>query len=344
MLLVDENSMFFNIPSNIFSNQPTLSYNLIGNYLINSYVGPMGANSIDKEKKSALLKAYNEAIERRALMLGGHISSHSNKVPVYNLINKKIEYIPHEMSTYNLNKEYNSDTTGTAVYFNSEKAIFKAVSELLEKNHLFLFWYGNYGHYIAEAQINHSYYKAIKNKGFLIDVFMINFIKDFYTVITIVYTNQKIVSSGVSGNTSFKIALSKSIEEAYLLLWQNNYINRKSHYQNVSNSKYTTLTNELKAFLNKKRKKTLDTISLEESHNNGDNDIEYLISNLPHWIKTMYICLLQDDNHKAVLAFSKELYNSLPQKNNLYLNKEINKQITNVKEYELDNIPNCMIV
>ena len=94
--------------------------------------------------KDAFLKFYSEYIERTVLA-----SNYRNekKIKAFDLINGKITTLERCCLSYGPNLiSGHCDTTGTSSNpFSSIDSVKKAISELIEKNELILFWYLNLG-------------------------------------------------------------------------------------------------------------------------------------------------------------------------------------------------------
>lgn len=137
----------FGYKKKAFSNkQVFLSTSRIGTFK-NEFgeIGPVDCGSIDQNKKRAILKAFSESVERRALVIGAKGDIEEDWIQSFDLINKCISKIPKGYSKFNNRCSIISDTSGTATHFNSKAAMLNAIKELLEKNSTFLFWYGKQG-------------------------------------------------------------------------------------------------------------------------------------------------------------------------------------------------------
>lgn len=345
MILINNTSKKFGLSSSIFKNEFCLSYNIFGNFLIDGFIGPIGATAIDSSKSVALIKAYHETIERQSLMIGGFPSnydSHQKKVAAFNLITNKIEEINLEKTKYINSGDNFSDTTGTAVNLESQSTIYKAVTELLEKNILFLFWYGNSGLELSDA----LYRELDETKPFIVNkykirVFLIKNFNVFFTVITIVIENNTVVSTGIAGDINYHEALKSSLREAHILLWQNSFLYQQNQSKTlVTHSIYS---HQVEKLLDSKP--LIKNISLSNNNSHSNDKLDRLVNNLPKWIKTLYIVLLQTRHGgKSILCYSNELYNSLPRNSTINLNRAINKSTLNIKTDFLDNIPDCIVL
>src|SRR5699024_1653610 len=140
------------------------------------------------------------------------------------LIKKESFYVSPEFATYRVQKPHVIDTTGVAVHINDQKALQKALEELLEKNVLFLFWYGKKGWKLtSNMHEQHSVYNRIVRDGYEMMAFLSREFYPLYTVITIVYKKEFIISTGISSSLHYEKALDSAFEEAYLLMWEKKY-------------------------------------------------------------------------------------------------------------------------
>ena len=109
------------------------------------YMGPVNCGSISLDKKLSIIKAFSESVERRAIAFGAKESKYDRESSyAYDILNNSITTIPNCMTRYRLNPPY-IDTTGTAAHSNPKYSVFAAISELIEKNAVFLLWYGKIG-------------------------------------------------------------------------------------------------------------------------------------------------------------------------------------------------------
>src|SRR5699024_1216735 len=120
-----------------------LCYSRVGGLYKNGYESPNGASSISTSKKLAFIKSHYEYLERRLLMTGHSIKN--QYIETFNLITSTFEKKSNDLSKFSREGSQIIDTTGTATHYNSAVAIYNALKELLEKNALFLFWYGGIG-------------------------------------------------------------------------------------------------------------------------------------------------------------------------------------------------------
>ncbi|GKV55344.1 hypothetical protein NCCP2222_12910 [Sporosarcina sp. NCCP-2222] len=340
MKFIKYNQAFFNYPSNLYSSDPKLTYIYWGNLLVDNLIGPTGSNAIDKSSKVSTLKSFNEAIERRALMAGGY-SNERNEVEYYNLVTSEIGTISKKYTTYSIDKKFFSDTTGTASYYNSHDTIYKATNELLEKNCLFLFWYGLKGKKVI-LNFENKYLNMLMKEGYSVEIFEVDYLSPFITYITIIHNDKDLVySTGISGGLNKTNCLLASIEEAYLLMWKNDFERIANPYNDFTLKHHIEFIDYLRDF-------SMKEISIKQCPNsNSKNNINLLVESLPSWIKELNVVRLNTtvkEANKVVLVFSRDLFNHIPLKRAIDLEKPINKETINLSEIDLKRIPECMII
>lgn len=337
------NKGLFNIPDTIYNHEPKLSFIYWGNLLVNNLIGPSGCNALGMTKSNSFLKSYSEAIERRALMAGGY-QNNKNEVEYFNLVNNTVGRIEVSFTRYSIDKTFFSDTTGTATYYTSEIAIYKALTELIEKNCLYIFWYGMLGRKV-EVKNKDSFHLTLENEGYIVDVFEVDYLDPFITFVTIVHNGKDFVySCGVSGDINKNAALKNSVLEAYLLFWKNAFQNlvyplytdfsKKNHIEFIKHLENYPCSRNI-CDMNNHIEKTVK------------NNVTDIIKTLPKWVTEMNVVMLKTtvkQSNKAVLVFSRDLFNHIPLKRAIDLDKKINKKTINLTEQELMSLPECMIV
>ncbi len=340
------------IPNSIFLTNPLyLSHVRLGKLMIGNKLSPDGANSLEYEKILSMKKAFSEAIERRNLLLGGITKDQNNHVLVWDILNKKEAKLPFHVTTYSTKLPHIIDTTGGAAHFDSRIAVKKGMLELLEKNAMFLFWYGRQGkkgvfeNFFSEMPI----YQYLVHAKYDIQFFINDFFSPLKVVFTILTRNGEYVSGGLGSNVSYRTALENSFKEAYLLGWQNEEHKFLSqHNPHIIESKkqiYVDITqeqlNHIKQFA-----------ALPEYINDDSNDeemdvIKDLATFLPKWIKGMYVIPYKNKLYpklKYVKVFSYDLYNHVPYNKYINVQQSINKYTLKLSQEELDQIPDCIFV
>ncbi|MEW4371345.1 YcaO-like family protein [Paenibacillus kandeliae] len=338
----------FNIPQSKFiENSIYTSICRIGNTVKNGYIGPDTASAIDINKQLSIKKAFSEIVERRALMFGN--INNTPYIDAFELISNKPAVLNSNYATYNQEEDLFTDTTGSAAHYSSKSAIYSALLELIEKNALFLFWYGKKGHRITNQQLKevkslskNTVFNHLNNTKKLM-VFESDFFHPLHIVYTIVIDQNIIVSSGVGSSFCFEEALQHSFNEAYLLLWKNEslllFYRNDSDYRTYSESPENILT-----YLN--QFPTAKEINQIFSYKSQNKHIPDLLDTLPPWIEKIYLIPLTQciSKHlKCIKIFSPYMYNHIPSKKNINLNNPMNVYTINLKSEQMAKIPDCIV-
>ncbi|MED4129436.1 YcaO-like family protein [Shouchella miscanthi] len=329
----------YNIPLCLFHvDRLYTAFKRVGTFKIGNYIGPDTTNSFSVDLKQSIIKANSEGIERRSLMIGSK-ELISNCTCAYDLINKTTVTLPHKYSVYQVGGDHPCDTTGTAVHYKSEKAINKAILELLEKNSLFLFWYGKKG-WLVKDKLDNYIIKYLNNKNLLIKIYFNTEFNPLISVfVIIINTRKEVLSTGTSIGLSFNSTLEKALEEAYLLYWQNGTLEFNSLKRNEP-FEYPVFYDYFTGFETKK---------IPDKFNNDYINLNWriIIDCLPSWIQDLNLLYLQNSsNHnlKCVKVFSHSLYNHVPLK--IYINPKIaiNQNTLRLNQNDLNEIPECIFV
>lgn len=346
MIFITEDKKRFGTRKKIFVNERIHeSMSIIGAIVNNGYKTPTNCGGVAENKKLAQIKSLAESIERRALGINNY--EECSTIQAFDLINKKVEEVKASSIRYSLVEPY-VDTTGTAAHTISNKAIFNAVSELFEKNAVFLFWYGRRG-IKFESSFSTVYTTYLQKQGYEVHFFLIKEFLPLKIVITLAVSSDNSLNYkfGIGSALLLNDAIMKSTSEAYLL---------GNYYESLLYSflKGYSYSEELDKFFDKQtlgyviNLLKVPTIKQESILTKKDiiNNEEFY-SMLPSWIKQLLICILpQKINEKFIVvkAISSQLYNHIPKKEYLNLNKPINRQTINITPDEFEIIPNCPIV
>ena len=330
MIFADKRN--FGIVTNDFLNSYKIAYATFGSILTAKGNTPPDSTAIDQNTSIALIKCYHEYLERS--QIGLNIQNNKECIA--------INYIDNSLYQSNLNNYGygysmlygNVDTTGTGAGLNSKQLIHLSILELLEKNEMLLFWFLKKGMYIIKDMF-------IKNKitklGFSskqIEIFYIKELSNFPTYFVILIDNNRVIASGCGIADTDKQALTKALEEARLLEWQN---------KNNSNSSLVKLSaNEHKLFI-----QHINNLINYMPHKQFNNTISEELQ-IATWIKSLEFRVINIGGaHSSVIikCISKELFNCLPKLNNLKLsiNKEICK-VYNLNYELLKEYPECILL
>lgn len=323
------NHGLYNLPSSYYLNTLFLHYSNKGNITKEGKIGPSTSNSISKSKKVAVKKGYSELQERRSLMVGGYGTQ--KYVTAFDLIKKDIINVEKKYSEYLNNDTLKSDTTGTGCHNISERAVYKAYTELLEKNALYLLWYGKEGEII---QVNSPLLNLFEEKNLKVYILKNTSFAPFYTIATIITDGvENIFSTGINTDLSISISINNSIKEAILLFWQNQ---RNFSTKRIKNSQEAI--SYIKSF---SYEKNIQNLCFEPPKYN------IVLSCLPSWIENLYMIKLKNSNNnnlKVVEVFSPQMHNHTPTKEKIKLNSIFNKKTLNLNEKDLNDVPECFII
>jgi hypothetical protein len=340
----------YNIPYRLYSNQLCFSYSKVGTFTFKGYTGPNGGNSVSQNKKLAIKKSFSEMLERRSLMIGSDIDN-ERKVKALNLIDRKVYEILEKNIKFNDQEDIYTDTTGTSTHISSQTSIFNALKELLEKNCLFLFWYGRRGISLNSEELIRSLnfgYKFHHNQKLF--MFLNNDFPPFITIISVLIEDQKIIGSGIASDLNFKQAINASLFEL-ILLKEQKFINQT--YARIYGVRQrcfleSSLEEKEQYFHLKKLKNDLPIIKINIKSFNKvkTKNIFQIVDSLPSWIESLYCVYIKhnlNNQLKTVRVYSKELYNHIPIKDWVSGSKPVSIHF-NINKVEIDSTPNCPII
>ncbi|MFS0859376.1 YcaO-like family protein [Paenibacillus taichungensis] len=346
-MLYMSNPIHFNIPEQKFITDDTYtSFSRIGNFLKNGYIGPDSSTAIDFSKHQSVIKAYSEMIERRAISAGG-IPFDEENVHAVNMINSKSVIIDKKYSTYSLSGEFPIDTTGASSHISSEKAVINSLREIIEKNALYLFWYGKKGCSIKmdiSLMNQHKLLSGLINQ----DKEVLFFINDFFCPLKVVFCfiifKNFVCASGVGTSFSVEEAVFKSVQEAVLLQWKDESNELVSMSRQVFKKRYEDHSEYIEYL-----SRGYGSISLNEYKDNTATKnitVPGLLSVLPSWILDLYMIPLKQtvtSKVKCVKIYSPYLFNHIPLKEYINLRNPMNVNTINLDEQSLLKIPNCIV-
>ncbi|MBT2285401.1 YcaO-like family protein [Paenibacillus polymyxa] len=310
-------------------------------------MGPIGSGAISLDKRSAVIKAFSESVERRSLLFGS--KSIDEMSLAYDLLNERTFEIPTKLTKYN---EYNPvvDTTGTAVHNNPDYAVYNALVELLEKNCVFLFWYGKWGRKLKVEKYKSIYTNKMEEEGLRIHLFVQDFFSPLLVVLCMVEDKMGKITYKFGTGSGFDMnsAVSKAVSEAYFL---GRYHDLKNYFENQTLSDYYQLVNSPKTVNH-----INDLLDIEyfNDFSTGDynelnvkSKILNIINNFPAWITGVYVLVLLQKIHVpsiSVKVSSNELLTHVPFKKFIDEKVMINQKTLGLSFKSLDSLPDCPII
>lgn len=346
MIHIKRNISHFNIPYKLYLNDhyyKTFSY--VGNFKIGKYKGPSGCNAISEKKNISLKKSFSESLERRALMLGGNLINSNGNVVTFDLFSKNISELPFEYSKYKANNPMCSDTTGTAAHTCSEEAIKNAMLELIGKNALFLFWYGKKGYVLQDYILdNENEIQALRREGIKLNLFVNIDFAPTIVVFAFLFDEKYIYSSGVGASLSLDDSIKAAVEEAILLKWQNEMKEFSGFNSILTNNNYHR---ECIKYIEESYKNNYCYTQEKSVKTDSIDEIDNIIRSFPNWVEDLHVIFLRNtikSNIKIVKIFSKDLNNHIPLKQRINLGQTININTIKLRENDLNNIPDCIII
>ncbi|WP_232695396.1 YcaO-like family protein [Brevibacillus daliensis] len=323
-------------------------------------MGPTNCGGVAEEKILSFKKAFSESIERRSLNFGALTGYKDGRIQVFNLIKNEITSIPQEYSCFRLTTPV-IDTTGTAVHFNPDEALYNALAELLEKNSVFLLWYGKLGRKLTTTHVDTT---AGKSLLFEDGTFTFFIQESFYPLLVVVCIFESETSPvrfkvGIGSGFLLEQAINKSVSEAYMLglYYEKLYYQAKSKHSERSENTYDSLVINL---LNDKKciehVRSLDNLPLavekefsQRLHNSlgVKQKISMVVKNLPKWIEDLYVMNLKQLITRelvAVKVFSPQLLSHIPVKEFIDVDIRINKEVLQFTKERLLEVPDCPFI
>jgi hypothetical protein len=353
MIFERKKGVRFSVTSKLFLNENIyMSNSRINSYIdAKGYMGPVNCGSISLNKRLSIIKGFSESVERRAIAFGAKsVRTDPEYTYAYDILNEEITTIPKDVTKYSTTPPY-IDTTGSAAHINPSYSLFKAVTESIEKNAVFLLWYGRLGKRI-ESTIKSQYKNFIEKQGYKITFILIDYFFPLKVVVTIAYSEKVDLKYkfGIGSSLDIMHAIEKSLSEACLV---------GSYYEfKLFNLKYGIQDREIEGLEWNEDKRVLEYLedlsklpysSYDHEKFDDDDSPSYnlLKEILPKWVKEFFIVVLPQYINKNLIViktYSEQLYNHIPQKSFLDLNKEINKQTINLSQEVLNTIPDCPIL
>lgn len=324
-----------------FLNEYKIGSGIIESVKIDRFLLPGEPSAIDKYKEKCIMKLYSELLERRRI---GIVTFQSDKLGVYDIIQKKIMYVNKKEFGYVYDGKFGTlDTTGVASGKASTPIITKAVEELFEKNELMLFWYRQLGRKI----IKNKELEIFLNKKGIYDIdklhlYYINNLSSIHTILVIITdTKGNLIATGINGNFSLERALENAIQEAKLfecIYYKADY----DIYAKLSHEVYTSICEYIGRL-----DASITTVDFFHLLNKTTPKDEFNIYNFDVSIENLYVCFLNNKLNgeaKTVRCLSPQLLNCIPTYNNI-LSSPKQKIIESYSIIETFNeIPECIVV
>lgn len=317
---------------------------------LEGYMGPVNCGSISSNKKLSIIKGFSESVERRAIAFGAKkLKETPDYASAYNFVNNEMATIPISQTKYRRYPPY-IDTTGSAAHSNANQSINTAITELLEKNAVFLLWYGMVGTRI-KSSVPSPYKEYLEKQGYEITHFLIDYFKPLKVVVTVSYSESTYLKYkfGVGSSIDIMEAIEKSLSEACQI---------GTFYESILfNQKFGFYDNELDELLSwnedentleylKELKRLPYTPHEYKDINSNRIDIGLLKEMIPDWVNELLVFVLPQKIKSELLVvktYSEQLYNHIPKKQYIDLNKPINKQTIDLNLVDLKRIPDCPI-
>lgn len=318
----------FNIPNSQYRSQFLYHYCYFGNFRYRSLIGPNGSNSGGFSRHNSLIKGYSESLERIALM--ETMISKKKSFPAINVRTLQTDIMSDYEMGYCISNTNFSDTTGTAGSLDSAQLINKSIFELIEKNALFVMWYGNKGVHLSLDKTNSNIQRllrTVKAKSLVPQYFAYSFGLIHTVLCLLERSNGVFFSSGVSGNTNLERAIFDSTQEALVLGWSDH---TRSTIKEDFFPKGFYEENDKIYHLFKHTNAKNQIVKMSSLENKDDVKIKDLLSSLPTWISDIRISVLPhasfSDRPVTIMAYSRNLFNGLPNKDSINLARSINQK------------------
>lgn len=356
MIFQYKKSINYGFQSKVFLNEFVYNSSSKISSIVNSdgYISPNSCAGVAEDKLLAVLKGYSESIERRSLAIGTR-SSLEDECLAFELLQKSIVKVPKKYSKYSIHNPI-IDTTGTAAHPDALEALYNALIELIEKNALFLFWYGKQ-RYVIDIDVKYIYEKLLEQMGYKVKYFLISDFKPVKVVVTLAYSEHSpiIYKFGIGTSLHLKTAIKKSVAEAFLLSEYYDSLFFDSQYKSTLDSNLswtvdTDIIEELTNIFNSTQKAHLDILMSEASlfiNNDTKQNINLVIGALPNWITEIYVFNLSQmirSNLSVIKVFSPDLLSHIPRKEHINVDSSINKHTLKLTSEQLNKLPNCPIV
>jgi len=317
-----------------FTGNYKLFYAYLDSFREGRKASPSDATSIDVLKRLLVIKTYNEHSERA--LMGAQQDIECEAI---NFIDKSIHKLNQYDFSYGFNPRFGiSDTTGTASGHISRIVLKKAVLELIEKNELFLFWYGKHGVYIEPDNYIRSMVCDMNFISPFADIFLCNELSNFFTAIVILRSTGRLTSSGIAISSNLDDAISHALQEAKLLEWCH-YGNTKSPFEKTSDEVNLQIVEHIDSI----KSSYTSYESIKKQYSNDDD-----ILKINDFVKSIYFRVLNlgiGKRELTIKCISEELFNCLPRTDRIKqsMDKKIIKHF-GLDLIDIDGIPNCVLM
>lgn len=328
----------FNIPSRIFRGEPYLGYLLNGSLMIDGRMGPPAGSSVASSATHAMRKAISEMADRRALMRGG--VDGGGRVHTWDLVQDHEDSLPVSFSSYRVDGGYPIDTTGTAGHPDSREAALRAVLELLEKNAMYLFWYGKWGERLdASAYERNAFAQLFTDSTLTLNVYINRSFAPVTAAFAIAHSDSGTVFMGSGADLSAREAIDHALQETFLLAWCRviNFGIPVSHCD-FGRADDATL-HYIRALAAIK-----PAASLDEVHARLHSPLHTVREALPSWVKSLHLVYLPQlavPTVRCVKAFSYELYSHVLNPGIIDARRRINLETIRLTSRAIKAIPRC---
>lgn len=296
----------YTMSDDLYLKNTKVSLGSISAILLSKNLVPYASSSAAEDKGTSIMKMYSEHLERSNI---GFMYKQSSKLEKFDLISNEISTVPKNQLSYGPSNMHGYvDTTGSASRpDNSNVLIKKAVSELIEKNELFLFWYLNRGEKISGDNLMVK--DALEKYGmssYQNYLFKSTNLSSWPTIICVSYKNDQILSTGICCNENERVAIEGAVCESKILKTLNSYkYNDLYRFDSITNR---SIQNFLHSY-NEEPTNNKYSIKLKKYNLSLNKSIEDLSISL--------ISPIAGNKGKIVSAFSSSLIKCLPTKKNL---------------------------
>ena len=324
--MIFTNKSSYGVKSDMFLSNINIGYVNFSRVKIKQGTTAGSAFSVDENKQLSLIKSYNEYLER--LFLGIPLSTNKT-ISSVNLEKNIVSSRKYSEFGYGNHEFGFNDTTGTSSGKLSEVIIQKALTELIEKNEVFCFWYGLKGEKLKQDKEIHD---LINDYNFISNMFKIYVVRElsnYSTVIVMGFLEGKLLTSGVCCSITMEQSLILALKEAKGIEWQT-FNNPLAKANKFSDKLHKKILKKVKFMDEIYKVITKDSIQATRYIETAD------------WINHVEISVIGDDINrgvKTIKCISKQLLNSVPIKINIERQKD--KEI--IKRYLIDYSIDCPI-